>query len=233
MRRPKKIQDMATPAQPAANNTKCALLTLPAELRNKIYALVYPCAGTVELLNSDLLKSGTATPSKALLMTCRQIYEEARYVYCAVWDETEFTITVNDDNLSPWTDRTLVSGCIRAMEEWRLERVRRVRVRFVGGADDGAECILSGGVWTMQDATQDSQVARQAVLIPSCKTERARRLGLTVFKVEKVPSYRFVDVTGLPAGRVEIVKLVLQRKNLRKEELVAIVRKVGVMEEAH
>lgn len=57
--------------------TPCYLLKLPAELRNRIYDLAFTDRGqTIELFSA-------APPSRALLRTCRQIYEEAASIYTA------------------------------------------------------------------------------------------------------------------------------------------------------
>lgn len=232
---PKGNKLTARAAEPVTEATNCIFLDLPPEVRNQIYELVYPCACTVELLDSDLLKTGKAVPSKALPMTCRQVYEEGRTVHRAVWDGTEFTITVADKKRNftrtGFQERDHVASRIRAMEEWRLERVSRVRIRVVRDGEETTESILRDGVWTCGDATPET-TARQVVPIPHWeKTERAQELGFKVFKVAGVGAYRFVDVTGAAACRVEVLKKVVQRRNLRKEELVAMVRKVAILEE--
>ncbi|KAK3642665.1 hypothetical protein LTR56_010713 [Elasticomyces elasticus] len=66
------------------------LLTIPVEMRNSIYELVF----FTQPEKADLLDP--APPSKALLLTCREIYCETRGVYLTAyhryWEETRFTV---------------------------------------------------------------------------------------------------------------------------------------------
>lgn len=87
----------------------CYLLASPPEPRNRIYEYIYPKTKVVKLLECDLLRSSTDVPWKALLLTCRQIFEEARLVYRAVWDGTEFTIEANS-----WYVPAVRGGALRS-----------------------------------------------------------------------------------------------------------------------
>ncbi|KAK5744321.1 hypothetical protein LTR17_002031 [Elasticomyces elasticus] len=66
------------------------LLTIPGEMRNNIYELVF---GT-QPAEADLLNP--SPPSKALLLGCREIYDEAKGLYSTAyrsyWAQTRFTI---------------------------------------------------------------------------------------------------------------------------------------------
>ncbi|KAK3633904.1 hypothetical protein LTR56_004663 [Elasticomyces elasticus] len=74
----------------AMASTAPKLLTMPPEMRNRIYELVF---GT-QPGEGDL--TGPAPPSRRLLLTCAQVYHEARGVYqtacTSYWAKTHFTI---------------------------------------------------------------------------------------------------------------------------------------------
>jgi hypothetical protein len=57
-----------------------AILRLPKELRLTIYETVFPPAASP----SPIALEGVETPSKALLLTCRTIYNEARTIYNSI-----------------------------------------------------------------------------------------------------------------------------------------------------
>lgn len=73
---------------------RCSFLErIPAELRNEIYKLAF----TTNSAKVDLFS--TPPPSKALILTCRKVYEEARGFYKAAyqsyWKNTNFAIDGN------------------------------------------------------------------------------------------------------------------------------------------
>jgi hypothetical protein len=83
---------VADPSKEAAKAT-CTLLTIPGELRNRIYEFVYDTPpATDEKVN--LLE--TNPPSRALLQTCGQIYNEAKIfqkeAYRHYWVTSKFFI---------------------------------------------------------------------------------------------------------------------------------------------
>lgn len=65
-------------------DTKCFLTSIAPELRNAIYIEVFKTPAEASLL-------GSSPPQKALLLTCRAIYEEAmgthRLAYRRYWSE--------------------------------------------------------------------------------------------------------------------------------------------------
>lgn len=73
----------------------CPIKTIPAEMRNRIYELVLTSqsesTAKVELLEAE-------PPSKALLLTCRQFYEEAKQMHqvqCReYWSSTSVDISL-------------------------------------------------------------------------------------------------------------------------------------------
>lgn len=75
-------------------NTTCHFLdTAPPELRNNVYAFVfvpYQSKNAVELTSAS-------SPSKNLLLTCKQTHAEAKGMYRAAhrgyWSKMQFTVT--------------------------------------------------------------------------------------------------------------------------------------------
>ncbi|KAK4895297.1 hypothetical protein LTR27_006640 [Elasticomyces elasticus] len=72
----------------------CRLLTIAAELRNKIYELAL---NEVNIGLVDLLSAGS--PNKNLLLTCHQALDEAKGIYASAcrryWGETNFILRRN------------------------------------------------------------------------------------------------------------------------------------------
>lgn len=84
----------------AATVETCHLFRIPAELRNRIYELCFVKANEVNLLEA-------MPPSKALLLTCRQIHDEARLMrrraYRDYWFKTRFFIQGPEFEEFVWT----------------------------------------------------------------------------------------------------------------------------------
>ncbi|KAK5121166.1 hypothetical protein LTR85_005650 [Meristemomyces frigidus] len=67
-----------TKSSNVTDDIPCRLLNRPAELRNRIYELAF----TTDIDTGVGIALGTAAgPSKALVITCRQIYSEARTLH--------------------------------------------------------------------------------------------------------------------------------------------------------
>ncbi|KAK5121357.1 hypothetical protein LTR85_005523 [Meristemomyces frigidus] len=80
-------------ASPPPSTEPCRLLKLPPELRNRIYELV----STPEHDNGVGFALATATgPSKALLLSCRQVYSEAciihKLAFRRYWQTSTFVL---------------------------------------------------------------------------------------------------------------------------------------------
>lgn len=102
-------QQMETPEPPASScssvvRPQCALLELPAELRNHIFQLSFMEPPSVDFLDAE-------PPSKALTLTCRHIHAETALMYKAAyrsfWTETEFTIDLFHQLAPPSECRSL------------------------------------------------------------------------------------------------------------------------------
>ena len=73
---PKGVSQKARVSTPGS---VCGFMDLPAELRNKVYELVYPHIKEKAWQLLDLLKA--SPPTKDLLLACRQIHSEAHLLY--------------------------------------------------------------------------------------------------------------------------------------------------------
>lgn len=78
----------------------CPLLALPAELRSAIYELAFTCDHDPD---SELDLFQARPPAKDLLLTSRQIYEEARQIYTAsyrgLWKTSKFVVGTDTTNI--------------------------------------------------------------------------------------------------------------------------------------
>ena len=85
-----------------ASTNRCILLALPAELRNQIFELSF----TSNKVTDDFFRANP--PSKALLMTCRQIHAECKgmydIAYRSYWMNTKFSILLDNK----WTARDMI-----------------------------------------------------------------------------------------------------------------------------
>jgi hypothetical protein len=103
---PAASSDLGTvlPSKEVNSQDDCSLFKLSAELRNKIYSLVFAIE-TNEDDNSIELNESTAAPSKALSMTCKRIHHEAHAMYKAAYrdfPEHVFTLNVPDRRSRPF-----------------------------------------------------------------------------------------------------------------------------------
>lgn len=199
-------------------------LTIPPELRNRVYELLYPRTETrtVELLESDLLNTGLPLPSNALLTTCRQLYAEAKLVYREIWDGTEFTIYIDD---------FAAVRRVRELDTARLQRVSRVSIfsrRYANPVS--VICELRRGVWTFHEDARKFTEGTRLVLLPPCRRRIVEERGFkTKVLTDSRTLYRCVDATDMDAERVKSVKQAVGRKSLRREELVAVMRECGCL----
>ncbi|KAK5678615.1 hypothetical protein LTS10_009059 [Elasticomyces elasticus] len=108
-----------------SDQSGCRLFGLPAELRILIYELAFTSASEpIKLLDA-------APPSKALILTCRQAYNEAAALHRAAclsfWPNSEF-VTVMDTEARLVDGRTGTCVARSARPEW--EKIRHLTIRF-------------------------------------------------------------------------------------------------------
>ncbi|KAK3626515.1 hypothetical protein LTR56_018155 [Elasticomyces elasticus] len=108
-----------------SDQSSCRLFGLPAELRLYIYELAFTSASSsIKLLDA-------APPSKALILTCRQAYNEAAALHRAAclsfWPNSQFE-TVLDTEARLVDGRTGACVTRSARPEW--EKIRHLTIRF-------------------------------------------------------------------------------------------------------
>ena len=106
------------------DSNSCHLLKLPPELRNRIYELAFiaDTCDKIDLLNAN-------TPSNALLITCREIYSEARsmykYAYRSLWTLSAFFADVREGTLAR------VSIATAKLNEIDMEHITRLDLSLI------------------------------------------------------------------------------------------------------
>ncbi|KAK4895293.1 hypothetical protein LTR27_006636 [Elasticomyces elasticus] len=88
---PEAVQSVTPSNNMPPTQGEAGLLTIPPELRNAIYELIYEFpTGSVDLLKAS-------SPSEATLLVCKQIFNEAKLLYeerCQqYWRNTQFTFS--------------------------------------------------------------------------------------------------------------------------------------------
>lgn len=158
------------PSTTAASTTAAPFLLdrTPPEIRNRIYELVIEpeVLDTVDILQAK-------PPSKALLLTCRQVYNEARLIHQDAhrkfWSCTRFTLTLD---YPPGSQRNQTIGALIAGDD--IDQAQLSKYGWVGGIsnedlshitklsmyqvsengeDDKTPVYLENGVWCSSPGT--------------------------------------------------------------------------------
>lgn len=140
-----KTTTMATPP-------RSRLLLLPAELHNTIYELVFTPAHDA----NTLIDIRTAEPpSKALLLSCRQLNTEAHglhlQAYRTYWTTTSFTLDLRTLDLGP-SDLRQIRGMTRDLAH--VQKMEVINRGNFGQGDIFRKCSLVEtarvGIWYMK-----------------------------------------------------------------------------------
>ena len=173
-------------------NQQCFLLDrLPAELRNTIYETAFctPTEKTVDLLRAR-------SPSPNILLTCRQIYDEARLVHkdaCRrFWSETVFEISIDDvDKAKKNTivnllagepvDRTLCveRGWVDKLREADVACISTLYVEHAFRAREKAGKLryaFTNGLWAFVDS-EGNRSSIELLLLPRKKVQEIENAG--------------------------------------------------------
>lgn len=104
--------------------THCKFLAMPPEIRNHIYELLFPHYEPADLLGDGLLiLESRHVASKGLLLTCRQIYHEAKLVYHTARPGTRYKLVLANE----WDAQSQITR-IRQMDERLLRRIWRLEI---------------------------------------------------------------------------------------------------------
>ena len=137
---------IAKPPQQVSGDDKCHLLDSPPEVRNRIYDYLFAIEPTADLLT-------VTPPEKALIVTCRQIYEEAKHMYRvrfrAFWMDTTFETNLVE---SPETVSDLkLEKRIADIDERNIVRIKKIQftsvTRFSPTKVSSIEMSLDGDLW--------------------------------------------------------------------------------------
>ena len=141
----------------SSNASRCALLALPAELRDHIYHLVFwpPTVDhEVDLFNPN-------PPNKALLLACQQIYSEAREIYRTgyrqFWTHSRFVL----DYSSPaGPNHETIREAILHLDT-DIEHINTLRVMLI--KDFACVLVHKRGGWRVMLAGEPSHYIRLRV----------------------------------------------------------------------
>ncbi|KAI6882141.1 hypothetical protein KC360_g5931 [Hortaea werneckii] len=146
--------------QPLGEATSSGLMKLPPELRNEIYELVFfQEEDDDDYEPVDLMHP--STPSKHLLLSCREIYREAKGIYKeayrAFWEMSDFMIEDVSD-----MPETMV-GFQRRLREKDVELVHHMTM-YDG---DNGRLVYSEGVWTEYGPETEEEDGEEIVIEPA------------------------------------------------------------------
>lgn len=214
--------------------TACRLLSLPSELRNRIWEYTFTPDANAQDGRIDLLSVKEANP--ALLLTCRQIYTEACQIYTGAhetfWTTSSFYI--NGCSLSS------VRKTIQCLNEANVAKIRHLAI--TGVSEHRFE--LHDGVWKCFDACANAGLTarvpcpKRAIMSPPHNSQDLVKLiRLRVgFHPSQMIETRTIQAPGsrdyfswvdLPncfkPGGVAFAKEASRRENLTKQELLGIV----------
>ncbi|KAK5121165.1 hypothetical protein LTR85_005649 [Meristemomyces frigidus] len=143
-------------ASTPSSTRSCRFLKLPPELRNRIYELAFTTEAE-EGTNINLLDA--AGPTKALLLTCRQIHSEAvgfhKQAYRRYWTTSKFTLSTL--NFSP---RAELVSALNKLSHVDVEQIKHLLVTIENKRRDAApsssaswSCTYDGIGWTLDNQT--------------------------------------------------------------------------------
>lgn len=193
--------------QVSEEQSHTGLLALPAELRNKIYDLVFAIdtASQVALLDAE-------PPSKELILTCKQICAETRLLYQAAyrafWRETTFTIALEFSGHHMFINRAL-----RGLRTEDVENIQSLQMRT-----SRAFYSLEEGVWISMGAESLGEL-----LAPACFLSVLRQAGYgsRSWMHPSSPTSRTLCFWPTePAAAKELLK----GRNITKDEIVYLAK---------
>lgn len=205
-----------------AASKKCHLLTLPPELRNRIYHMVFErTSRRAEILKTD-------PPRKDIMLACRQIYDEARLMhqqaYRVYWRTTIFTMTLPSFVQGGVTNSAEVElrAAIARLREDDIRHVSTVRgVR----ASNGSVWAFDSGVWTLWRKRGPTPCMmpnwREIWFQGAAVEEKLQEEGFATFAAGS-RGWIAVTIRYEDAERIERAKEIIGQRGLSREELVMV-----------
>lgn len=205
----------AAPATPsnASHQSKAHILTLPPEIRNRIYDLAFANPTT----SVNLLEA--APPSKNLVVACRQIHAESKHMYRAAyrayWSDTHFTLIGNKNNLPAFRSEVKhLHYRVHKLDDDDVAHISRMTI------DTDATWELEEGVWTTP--IQPRQTIQYAFYMPFSAANRLQRLryddGVPLLRRSSAWGTVFVAHENEDID-LDDLKLQQQWKGLSKDEI--------------
>lgn len=207
--------DFAFQRMPKSLDAECHFLRTPPEIRNNIYDLVYRSTAETDLLTAKPL-------SKALLLTCRQVYSEVkslhRAAYQAFWRETKFTLKFNNHDAPQYR---AVLQAFRALADEDLEHTTSVRLIDTSHKrHDGYD--FEDGVWWTE--CEGERVA--GMLVPCAISEKVEAIcgnfGDWIPRTDLTATGRLA--TAKIRERVKAIKAAFKVRVSTKDEIIAYIR---------
>ena len=196
---------------------ECPLKSMPPEIRNRIYTFTFALEldAKVELLDAK-------PPLKALLLTCRQIYEEAKHMYGAAhrqfWSITQFQISLPETKPAYLSVRKDMCDQIRSMHARHL---CRVEILEIDGR--GFKFRFQRGVW--YDEERSHQCC--AIIENSDRSAMLHALdrwgGFFMHPVDGATSTRLTGRIGVGEALERAIKAI-GASSLTKEALLGMVK---------
>lgn len=227
---------------------KCYFTTIPRELRDKIYGyafesvanpdirfdLVFHTKGEVDhVKNAGYLKN--LSPSKPLLMTCKQVFKEAKPIFDEAYRRDYWTVTPFYIGVRDFTGTDKLLEMINKLKEEEVGMVTKVMLRADGEAIEWqngvwkstifvtvAQVMFFGNmrtktgpsyVWVPPD--RDENEIKPLVLLPLFGSADTSKDG----EVAKV-----IDVTDMSTRKAEAVVKKIGGGRMTKLELMALAR---------
>lgn len=217
--------DMAMPTQTstvASKKQECHLTSLPPELRNRIYDLIF----IPEPVNNLL----TATPPfRALLATCQQIYTEANGIYRAgyraFWTATDLLLNLQDlDKDSELQGR--LTGFIHRTREQDITHIGSLRITGDQTFEGTLELTYQdGGLWRQVHAHSTAVLYALPTTAYLRATLEMNRLGYAHRSIRLCEDFNaFFSPRCTAQKMLEDLSQVTAKSGVSKAEFVAVVK---------
>lgn len=252
-----KIQDGGSPTSTQATefelaSQRCYLLDhITGEIRNRIYEFTFEApSGSVDLLQAR-------PPTCTLLLTCHQIYDEAKLLYeefeNLYWKKTKFRIKFdghhlqNIEQLAVLADRALsraqwhkygLTGYLRGRDIARISELD-VIVRLQASPEYAVQSTYREGVWCLQSNSSHAGPFKD-ILIAHQKAREVEEAGFRTMYLGFARAYEAapinflirepstgVDFIDLSEHEIELLKAVAGKTSLQKDEIIDVVMEVS------
>lgn len=195
---------------------RCHFFRSPPELRNRIYQLTFPdTPDEVDLLNAN-------PPSKALLLTCRQAYQDVRFMYrkafCDFWSQPRFFIRLPPNEITTISALKIKAAAARFKED-DLAHVQVFRMQMAGKPQ---VCTYAGGFWSSWIPDGHGMAMKQhyhEMWAPKSKEGALKAAGFRTMKLRR-REWLAMSVRGRRKERIEEARRIVGLKGLTVEQLL-------------